>query len=71
MSALSVIGDLKDIDAAVLVRSLCASSETGVLRVTAGANERELYFSEGQVVYTRSTWAGDRLGAFLVEQGSS
>jgi hypothetical protein len=69
MLPLRVSGSLGDVDAALLVRSLSRSRETGRLAVTDGPVSRHLFFHAGEIIFASSSDPDDGLGACLVRAG--
>jgi hypothetical protein len=52
-----------------LLTSVCATQETGVLRLTRHGISKSIYIQEGRIVFATSTDPDDRLGELLLTKG--
>src|SRR5262245_11016041 len=62
-------GDLNSVSLADVISMLNLSRKTGVLRCTRGAETRNVFWEQGEIVFARSTSVRDNLGCFLVRRG--
>ncbi len=62
-------GDLQKTSLAVILKSLCDRSETGMLSLDQGLMKKSVFFNSGNIVFATSNWENDRLGTFLFRNG--
>jgi hypothetical protein len=62
-------GKLEELALPDLLTSICASGETGVLRLTRHGIAKMIYIQEGRIVFATSTDPDDRLGELLLRKG--
>lgn len=63
-------GNLSDISLADLLRELEQQQLTGTLAVRQKGEEKTVYLRDGNIVFASSNQDSDRLGMFLVRQGT-
>jgi len=62
-------GDLQNSSLAVILKSLCDRSETGMLSLDRGRMKKSIFFNSGNIVFATSNWENDRLGTYLFRNG--
>jgi len=62
-------GNLEQFALPDLLTSICATQETGVLRLTRHGISKSIYIQEGRIVFATSTDPDDRLGELLLTKG--
>lgn len=63
------VGDLEQTPILFLMRHFYHQRFTGLLTCFRGENVKTIYFEQGNVIFARSTVAGERLGEMLIQRG--